>query len=154
MSDISGDDVAGLVERPMKACNRCKQAKPLSEFYRDRTRPGGHAHRCKTCDREYHDIQLATSRDELARRARDRFKRSGRIYVRDPLKERARAAVRNAIETGRITKPMACVDCGRCAPLQAHHGDYTKPLDVEWLCTICHGRHHRIVAARPAGASA
>ena len=36
----------------------------------------------------------------------------------------------------------ACEGCGYALPVAAHHPDYTKPLDVEWLCVDCHaGRH-------------
>jgi len=26
--------------------------------------------------------------------------------------------------------------------LEAHHDDYSKPLDIQWMCTSCHKRHH------------
>lgn len=37
----------------MKFCSRCKQEKDLSEFNKDRTRPGGIYDWCKACTREY-----------------------------------------------------------------------------------------------------
>lgn len=57
--------------------------------------------------------------------------------------ERARAAVRYAVWCGRIVKPVACEGCGtEGVKLNGHHHDCSKPLDVEWLCSACHGRAH------------
>lgn len=55
-------------------------------------------------------------------------------------------AVRVAIERGHLVRPAACEKCRRVPPLakdgrsniHAHHADYSKPLDVEWLCAKCH----------------
>lgn len=58
---------------------------------------------------------------------------------RDPLKRRARNAVRYALRIGKIKK-QACVTCG-CKKSEAHHPDYSKPLSVVWLCKD----HHRLV---------
>ena len=34
--------------------------------------------------------------------------------------------------------------CSRCGTVKAvaHHEDYSKPLDVIWLCLSCHRRRH------------
>lgn len=49
-----------------------------------------------------------------------------------------------AVKLGHIKKPHFCEKCkNNCMP-QAHHHDYTKPLDVVWLCRKCHGEEHRI----------
>lgn len=37
----------------MKTCTKCQQAKPLSEFYPDRSKKCGIAARCKSCNLEY-----------------------------------------------------------------------------------------------------
>jgi ribosomal protein S27AE len=74
-------------------------------------------------------------------RAADRA-RGWRVY--DIPKIRARLAVSYAIEKGRISREP----CERCGsdPAHAHHDDYTKPLDIRWLCSSCHGIEHRVVA--------
>jgi len=61
----------------------------------------------------------------------------------DPLKGSARRKVYYALKKGRLIKPDLCQDCGHKKKLNAHHHDYTKPLDVIWLCRDCHGKQHR-----------
>lgn len=54
-------------------------------------------------------------------------------------KQYARAALHTAIKNGTIVKPTRCERCGNLANyLEGHHHDYSKPLDVEWLCRPCH----------------
>jgi hypothetical protein len=63
----------------------------------------------------------------------------------DPRKHRAREAVRRAIKNGTLQKPSSCQLCGSVATgksLHAHHADYSRPLDVEFLCAKCHRNHH------------
>ena len=64
---------------------------------------------------------------------------------RNPEKRKAHVAVSNAIRDGRLVKATTCAmaddDCkGR---IQAHHEDYSKPLEVTWLCTRHHGLTRR-----------
>jgi hypothetical protein len=68
--------------------------------------------------------RAAAARYQLVRRARH------------PEKVKARAAVNNAVRDGYLMKPEKC-GCGG-SPVEAHHVDYTKPLDVAWLCGPCH----------------
>lgn len=59
----------------------------------------------------------------------------------DPAKVAARLAVRVAIKSGKMTR-NPCEKCGK-PKAQAHHEDYSKPLEVKWLCPRCHGLEHR-----------
>lgn len=52
----------------------------------------------------------------------------------------ARRAVRAEIEAGRMTR-QPCEICD-AEPAHAHHDDYSKPLDVRWLCEPHHREHH------------
>lgn len=54
------------------------------------------------------------------------------------VKRQAACAVTNAKRTGTLV-PKPCVECG-AARSEAHHDDYSKPLDVIWLCRFHHRR--------------
>ncbi|HEU4430301.1 MAG TPA: hypothetical protein VFT98_16190 [Myxococcota bacterium] len=51
-----------------------------------------------------------------------------------------------AIKSGRLKRAKSCSKCGlrasRIDKIHAHHPDYSKPLEVEWLCALCHKREH------------
>lgn len=68
-------------------------------------------------------------------------KRNAYFYTynkkRDPIKMKARRAVEYALKMGRLKKKK-CAVC-RAIKVTAHHPDYSKPLDVIWLCP----KHHR-----------
>lgn len=62
------------------------------------------------------------------------------------LRAEARRIYNAARQTGRIVPKKACEKCGGFYRVQGHHRDYTKPLDVQWLCLPCHRRADRLVA--------
>ena len=51
-------------------------------------------------------------------------------------------AVTSAIKRGLLTRPDTCEN-GCSGPVEAAHHDYTKPLDVRWLCRSCHRQWDR-----------
>jgi ribosomal protein S27AE len=55
-------------------------------------------------------------------------------------KRAARIAAGGAIATGRLVK-QPCEKCG-AERVHAHHDDYSKPLDVRWLCPKHHAEEH------------
>ncbi len=70
-------------------------------------------------------------------------KASRRAYQNHKHKWQARAKVRYAVRTGKIDKPTKCEMCGLMKNLQGHHEDYSKPLEVRWLCAKHHAELHR-----------
>lgn len=59
--------------------------------------------------------------------------------LRFPDRHKARRAVAAAIKRGALVRPAICSKCGgKETFIEAHHNDYSKPLDVEWLCRKCH----------------
>lgn len=58
------------------------------------------------------------------------------------IKVRAHIAVKRAVDSGELIKPRQCTDCNSNPRVNAHHPDYSKPLDVLWLCSLCHKKEH------------
>lgn len=73
-------------------------------------------------------------------RAREAAKYASR-KIRIHSKLKARYALRYAVKSGSVTKGP-CEDCGS-VEAEAHHDDYSKPLDVRWLCRQHHADYHR-----------
>lgn len=61
---------------------------------------------------------------------------------RYPEKIRARQRVYYHKRAGNII-PGCCEHCETKEGITAHHPDYTKPLEVVWLCVDCHAELHR-----------
>lgn len=62
-------------------------------------------------------------------------------------KANAVSLVGAAIRTGTLTKQEYCSYCyhnGAEHPIEAHHPDYSKPLNVVWLCRLCHRARHSV----------
>jgi len=59
-----------------------------------------------------------------------------------PEKKAAQIKLNNAKRAGKIVE-QPCEVCGTTESIEAHHDDYSKPLDVRWLCTKHHAEHHR-----------
>jgi hypothetical protein len=57
-----------------------------------------------------------------------------------PQKEKARQAAKHARRKGLLC-PEPCSLCGEVQS-QMHHTDYSKPLEVVWLCRKCHIKQH------------
>lgn len=150
---------------PMR-CTRCNQTKPWEDFPNvGRARPGAKRTRCRTCASAIEVERQAQNRPAVRERyrrwytsdldrhrasARRRSPNHNRQAVPDPVKVRARSAVLTAMKAGTLLKPSVCSACGG-APgrIEAHHPDYAKPLEVMWLCSLCHGAEHRRELAAP-----
>lgn len=69
---------------------------------------------------------------------RKTHKLTGDAKVRDSARHIAGVYKRR----GRL-KQEPCIKCGD-ENSQMHHDDYSKPLEVTWLCRECHLEHHRL----------
>ena len=55
----------------------------------------------------------------------------------------ARGKISRAIKAGKLERPLNCSNCGGVRKISAHHQDYSKPLEVKWLCSSCHKLIHQ-----------
>lgn len=55
-------------------------------------------------------------------------------------KQSVRRQTRHAIARGDLTR-QPCEVCG-AVNVDAHHDDYSKPLEVRWLCRVHHSEFH------------
>lgn len=146
----------------MKVCFVCKKELPLSEFKIYYGRYFSYCNECnkKKC-REWREKNRERSRSMARERARkivkeegEKFYERNRQYARelykkngykkrpvDLLKTRAVNRVRKAVNSGKLIRPKECSLCGRVGYITGHHHDYTKPLDVRWLCVPCHKKN-------------
>lgn len=157
----------------MKTCPKCGETKPLEEFYRDASRYGGRMSHCAACTRAkvrardkkkplipgWLEKRAAYNRERRAyETSRARERRHAEAYrERYPVKDAAKRAVKAAISRGELSRPDVCEDCGGMpvprsdgrASIHAHQDDYSRPLDVRWLCQSCHNKQHRALPLTP-----
>lgn len=133
-------------------CPKCKHKIYMREWYR----------RNKERGREIARESRARNLEKVQARDRNRLNKKERVAAareyarlhpeiiaqgnktyreRYPEKRRAHIAAGNAIRDGRLV-PQPCVMCGEEDKPHAHHDDYSKPLEVRWLCQACHIAYH------------
>lgn len=158
----------------IKACRECGESKPLSEFYTHKEMPDGHLNKCKPCVKARVKKHRAANIEAVREYDRGRNFREDRVAARKghrekikacpelkarrnvqsrtnaskhPDNRKARVMVGNAIRAGILIRPDNCERCIQVIHTDAHHEDYSKPLDVVWLCEPCHGARHREINA-------
>ncbi len=144
-----------------KQCGKCKQVKPISEFYRHCR--DGYQSMCKECKRGFARIYNRTpKRREYNKQFYDKLKEQGyykdysqrpdvkkrqaehmKQYAQDPkyrARFQARWYARRMTEKG-IIEQQPCALCGE-DDSQRHHPNYDQPLYIVWVCVQCHRKLH------------
>ena len=150
----------------MKICRECNTEKPLLEFYKHAAMADGHLNKCIQCVKsrikkhrevnlekiqaydkaranEPHRVQARKdySKTEAGKRAKKKAMDSYREKF--PMKYAAHVITRNGVRDGKLVPAKICSACGSTKKIEGHHDDYTKPLEVRWLCESCHKDWHR-----------
>jgi len=133
-----------------KTCFKCGVEKKLSDFYRHRGMADGHLGKCKTCTKLDAGKHRKENIEAIREYDRDRGKLDHRKSSCTKITKERRKSVKNygsahskvnyAIKTGKLTKEPCCM-CGSIM-VQAHHDDYSQPLEIMWLCAVHHKSRH------------
>ena len=124
----------------------------MVEFYKHSQMADGYLNKCKSCAKQdVHEHRHGKGREYILAYDRIRAKNPERktknlirsVKYRKQFAERkqAQSLLRSAVLKGDVM-PMACWCCGNKA--EAHHPDYSKPLDVVWLCSSHHKQAHAL----------
>lgn len=127
-------------------CYACKIVKPVREYYAT-------SWMCKPCHKVRDAKRRGREGDAFRNQSTEAARARKRRYAdkqRFPEREAARLAVRRAVSRGEIARRTACESCAASptridgvSAVHAHHDDYSKPLEVRWLCAKCHTAWHR-----------
>lgn len=143
-----------------RKCSRCMEILPLEKF--SILKKYGHHCSCKSCNSKSAKESYKRNKAEIIHKKRIDRKLNPQKYatqyaanpecykntakrqrIKYPEKNRARKLVTNAIAKGLLIK-QPCKYCNSIHKVEAHHLDYTKPLDVEWICKPHHLAWHRL----------
>lgn len=113
--------------RAYKERNKEKIKKQLSEYY------------------ELNKEHLIKKAKEWRAKNKEKVKKSIKKHKKKyPIKQISRQFLSVALKQKIIERPNNCEKCMKECKPDAHHEDYLKPLDVKWLCKVCHGYTRRL----------
>ncbi len=135
----------------IKTCRECGLSKGIDEYYVHSEMKDGHLNKCKWCVKERIRIYRKNHREIIRgidKKAYDKKKhtptyktKAKKRQAKNRTPEKARARHLAEIKLS-MFKPELCEKCKEQPAKCAHHHDYSKPLDVVWLCPTCHNRIH------------
>lgn len=137
-----------------KRCFRCLCVLPLDAFYAHPKMSDGHLNKCKRCTKSDAAAHRAANLEQVRKYDRARSSMPHRVALRSqvtaawrrqhPLRRAAQVALGNAVRDGLVKRwPVCAIPTCDLAP-EAHHPDYSQPLDVVWLCRAHHMQAHAI----------
>ena len=143
----------------MKTCQMCNERKDLALFGKDASKEDGLSYRCKECVNAVRRVKreaiAATKSPDWKKKTQDieAYRKAWREahpgystakkkewYSKHKDRLRVKDAVKYALRTGKLVK-TPCQVCGELE-VQGHHPDYSRPLDVVWLCRKHHHEIH------------
>ena len=125
-----------------KSCFKCGEEKPLAEYYRHKQMADGHLNKCKACTKSDAAKHRGENLERIRAYDRARGSRQTNEYQREWRRKNPEKYKAHRLVNKHLENPGACSECDSTYHIEAHHDDYSKPLDVRWLCAVCHKQHH------------
>ena len=128
-------------------CKKCSLTKPVSDFYKQQYSRISGLGECADCTKARVKANRLVNVEYYRAFDRSRGNRQPPDYFQsyrgnNKAKYAAHTMLNNAVRDGRIDKLKVCEDCGLDGKIHGHHDDYSKPLEVRWLCAACHRQWH------------
>lgn len=122
----------------VKICSECYETKLSTDFYKSAINKDGLCGQCKIC----HNKKVNQSRKNKKLLSFKQIAPHKKFWLQEnKLKTKAHREVGYAIQTGKLVR-QPCERCGTTEHVVAHHEDYSKSLDVVWLCKHHHKERH------------
>ena len=148
-----------------KCCSKCKQVKPISEFYKNKAKKDGYQCSCKICkevvNRKYartekgKQSQKRHFQTEKGKQTKRRYKQTkkskeaqkryiqskkGRVsrekyYYKNKFKVQARSSVSYAVKTGKLPRPDF-LQCSCCPKQAQEYHHYLGYVPEHWLDVV------------------
>lgn len=121
----------------MRKCSRCQRYfdKRISVYARKKVKDKVYiyymCHECNNSRAKKYRATSEYSKQYLKLRNRENYKFNKEKVL-------ARCSVAYALKKGFLIKPQRCSSCKNFGKIQAHHPDYSKRLEIVWLCVTCH----------------
>lgn len=149
----------------MKMCKRCNVEKPFKDFYVHKAMADGYLNFCKECTKsrvsKHRELNIEYVREYDKKRAMTPVRvEARRLYAKTDAGKAAKnkalrnyrekhtdryfahVALGNAVRDG-VVKKQPCLICGE-TKVEGHHPDYSRPLDVVWMCKKHHTETHNL----------
>lgn len=144
-------------------CKVCNVTSDVAEFYKSITSRCKECHKAKVRENRAENVEYYRSYDakrfkedpkvkarhkryQATEAGKESIKKTRRAWLnKNPVARAAHIILGNAVKRGDMVKPKFCSRCGKhdkSRNIHAHHHDYSRPLDVEWICAKCHYDEH------------
>ena len=119
----------------INVCQKCKLQKECLVNSRRQVNTGKirYNYLCKECNNEKSKKYRLTEKGRISI-----YKTKQKQWEKNSERMHARRFLAYHVRLGYIKRPDNCSKCNSLGKIEGHHTDYTKPLEVVWLCRNCH----------------